>query len=88
MQQEMDEELMDYQIYKKVSFRSQVIIHYIEDDENLWNLYRRDKTWYFAAIDRLRFKEIIKNFNDKYGYIFNDKHRNYIKSYLNKCNIL
>jgi hypothetical protein len=88
MQREMDEEPMDFKIYKKVSFRSQVLIHYLEDDENLWNLYRKDKTWYFAAINRLRFQEKIKNFNNKYGYIFNVTHRNCMKYYLDKCNIL
>ncbi len=88
MQQELDQELINLQTHKKVWFGSQVNIYYIEDDENLLNLYRKDKTWYFAAVDRIRFKERIKNFDDKYGYILNVSHRNFIKCYLNKCSIL
>ncbi len=89
MQQELDQELINLQTHKKVWFGSQVKIHYIEDDEKFVEFIQKTiKHGTFAAVYRIRFKERIKNFDDKYGYILNVSHRNFIKCYLNKCSIL
>jgi hypothetical protein len=74
---------------KCVTFDDQLKIYLIEDSEadrmdklhSFLNMsFYRDRCWFF--------EKRIQEFNSKFGYIFCNEHRNYIKNLLYKnCNL-
>ena len=61
-----------------MTFARKAVVHY----QSKWSEkdYKRARIgpWIQLAADRFRFQRRIKEFDSKFGYIFSDRHREYI----------